>query len=135
MVSRGIINLILPEYQVNKCFIIPNSIIDYNTMDRHRTCSPCCLQVLGFLFSIGKISRVLNAHYHVSSNESRGLKIWPKKISCIWWIWEVKSSPVNSSLYNLPVNRILWTYLFKRKTNYWGIIMISICQLCCGKKN
>ena len=43
LVSRGIINLLSPEYAVTKCLIIANSIRDYNIMNRHRTCSPCLL--------------------------------------------------------------------------------------------
>jgi hypothetical protein len=38
-------------YPVNKCFIILNSIRDYDTMDKHRTCLPCLLLLsvdLGF---------------------------------------------------------------------------------------
>ena len=37
LVSRGILNLLSPEYAVNKCLIIANSIRDYNIMNRHST--------------------------------------------------------------------------------------------------
>jgi hypothetical protein len=38
-----VIQLLLPELSVNKCFIIPNSIRYYDIIKRHRTCSPCLL--------------------------------------------------------------------------------------------
>ena len=43
LMSRGTINLLLPEYPANKCFIIKNSIRDYITIDIHRTCLTCLL--------------------------------------------------------------------------------------------
>jgi hypothetical protein len=63
---------------------------------------------------MGKILRILNLHYHVSSNKSRALKILRKYIASpvnSTGTGEVNSlldySSVNSSLHNLPVNRIL----------------------------
>jgi hypothetical protein len=31
------------EYLVNKCFIIPNNRTDHNIFNRHKTCPPCVL--------------------------------------------------------------------------------------------
>ena len=66
-----VIQLLLPELSVNKCFIIPNSIRYYDIIKRHRTCSPCLLlssTSIGIV--IGNFSRIWNVHYRVSSHES-----------------------------------------------------------------
>ena len=52
--------LLLPEYPVNECFIIPNSISD--EAPRYVYCCSLCLS--GFEIIIGKIQRILNFQIH-----------------------------------------------------------------------
>ena len=70
MVPRGTINIILPGYLVNKCYIIPNSIRDYNTKDRHIICSPCLL-----LLSVG--FGMLAQHRKNAENFEFSLTVFP----------------------------------------------------------
>ena len=109
MVPRGTINTILPGYLVNKCNIIPNSIRDYNTKDRHIICSPCLLLLsvgFGMLAQHRKNAENFEFINRVSSNAKRGLKFRENILRLRWiaqergiFFWTIRWWVVHFTIY------------------------------------
>ena len=88
--------MLLPEYLVNNCFIIPNSTRDNNTMQNR-----ICLLVSSAGFWNKVKHRKNERKYIACPVNSTGEVNSPKDYS-----------PVNSALHNLPVNRISMNIYF-----------------------